>query len=56
MNMLYKLSEAGRDTWENKVKPLLCRYGFGNVWQYQTEGDDIQFLQIFKQRLIDCCA
>ena len=46
--MLYKLSEAGRDTWANKVKQLLCRYGFGNVWQYQTVGDDIKFFQILK--------
>ena len=54
--MLYKLSEAGRDTWANKVKHLLYRYGFGNVWQYQTVGDDIKFLKIFKQRLLDCYA
>ena len=56
-NSLYKMlkqySDLGGQNWSMKVRNLLYRYGFGDVWLQQSVGDVNHFLSIFKQRLID---
>ena len=52
--MLKNLDESGRITWVTHVKDLLFRYGFGIVWLTENVGDDDVFINVFKQRLIDC--
>ena len=53
-DMLFKLDNAGRDTWATSVKQLLYSFDFGYVWLAQGAGDHQIFLNTFKQRLIDC--
>ncbi|XP_071115244.1 uncharacterized protein [Haliotis cracherodii] len=52
--LMKKLDECGRITWATHVKYLLDIYGFGNVWFEQNIGDVKCFLQLFRQRLLDC--
>ena len=52
--MLKNIDEAGRITWATHVKDLSFRYGFGIVWLTENVGDDNLFINVFKQRLIDC--
>ena len=33
----------------------LYKYGFGYVWEANTVGDINRFVDVFKQRLKDCC-
>ena len=37
------------------MKALLYKYGFGYVWEANTVGDINRFVDVFKQRLKDCC-
>ena len=52
--MLRRLDEVGRITWATKLRILLCKYGFGNVWNSGGVGNEKLFIHIFKQRLFDC--
>ena len=54
-NMLRSLSEAGKLTWASHMKALLYKHGFGYVWEANTVGDINRFVDVFKQRLKDCC-
>jgi hypothetical protein len=51
--MLLGVDERGKPCWVSDVKNILCRTGYMYVWQFQGVGDEIMFLKIFKQRLID---
>jgi len=53
-SMLKDMDDRGKVTWATKVKDLIFRNGFGNVWEAQKVGNKKNFLRIFKQRLIDC--
>ena len=37
------------------MKALLYKHGFGYVWEANTVGDINRFVDVFKQRLKDCC-
>ncbi len=52
--MLYKLDCNGRYTWASNVRKCLSLYGFSHVWDNQGVGCVNNFLQCFKQRIIDC--
>jgi hypothetical protein len=52
--MLKRLHESGRKTWAGSIKDLLFKFGFGYVWVSHDVGDDVNFINIFKQRLTDC--
>ena len=52
--MLKQIDESGRITWVTHVKNLIYRYGFGIVWISENVGDEDVFINVFKQRLIDC--
>ena len=52
--MMYVLSQNGRINWASKIKNLLCKYGFGNVWEQQSVNDAKLFLEEFRIRLEDC--
>jgi hypothetical protein len=49
-----QLDENGRNTWSTKVKILLSKYGFADVWLYQGVANVDLFLNTFKQRIRDC--
>lgn len=52
--MLYSTeNEQNNNVWTSKVKNLLQRNGFAEVWQYPNSVDVKLFLPILKQRLID---
>ena len=51
-----KYDDSGKISWATHVKMLLYKYGFGHVWLSQGVGDEIMFLNNFKQRLSDCFA
>ncbi|MCG8046233.1 MAG: reverse transcriptase family protein, partial [Candidatus Thiodiazotropha endolucinida] len=42
-----------KSNWASSVKELLCRLGFGEVWDYQGVGNISAFLKQFKQRVRD---
>lgn len=52
--MLRSLTEAGKVTWASHIRTLLFMYGFGYVWEANTVGDSISFVNMFKQRIKDC--
>ncbi|KAH3891876.1 hypothetical protein DPMN_015986 [Dreissena polymorpha] len=52
--MLKSIDDAGRICWATKVKSILFTYGFGYVWISQEIGDCDMFINVFRNRLIDC--
>lgn len=52
--VLFDLDIKGKISWATHIKRTLFQYGFGYVWEQQGVGDLRRFLQVFKQRLIDC--
>ena len=52
--MLRSQAAAGKSNWAEKIRLLLYQHGFGYVWEADTVGDAQRFINIFKQRLIDC--
>jgi hypothetical protein len=52
--MLCYLDEKGKKNWVTKVRECLYRFGFGIVWKNQGVGRENVFVQVFKQRLVDC--
>ena len=52
-NMLLYLHDLGKKTWTYRVKELLCRNRFGDVWLQQNVEHLNRFVSIFKQRLLD---
>ena len=48
------LAERGKVSWAGRVKELLLRQGFGEVWYNQGVGDEKKFLRTFFQYLKDC--
>ena len=48
------LAERGKVSWAGRVKELLLKQGFGEVWYNQGVGDEKKFLRTFSQRLKDC--
>ena len=48
------LAERGKVSWSGRVKELLLKQGFGEVWYNQGVGDEKKFLRTFSQRLKDC--
>ena len=44
----------GRKNWLTNVKQILCDYGFNNVWDNPETCYTKAFINIFKQRAIDC--
>ena len=53
-NMLRSFSDSGKINWASKVRSLLYRYGFGYVWEANTVGDGVNFVNVFRQRVKDC--
>ena len=51
--MLTNLDEQGKVNWASKTKEILYSAGFGLVWEEQGVGNEREFLNIFKKRLID---
>jgi hypothetical protein len=54
--MLLNHDSVGRTNWASKVKNILFKYGFGDIWFGQGVGDRRSFLYIFKQRIVDCAT
>lgn len=54
-NMLRNLSIAGKRNWASNVRFLLYKYGFGYVWEADTIGNSVLFVNTFRQRIKDCC-
>ena len=48
-----KRSTPRQESWLNKVKNLLDKNGFSDVWTYPNSVNKKKFLPIFKRRLID---
>jgi hypothetical protein len=44
----------GRQNWASYVKSLLCKVGFGYLWEMQHVENEKLFLAEFSQRLYDC--
>ena len=54
--MSKSLDEVGRKAFISKIRHLLCIYGFNDVWESQGIANDKIFLDLFKQRIKDCCV
>ncbi len=54
IHVVKRIDEVVRTTWATKVKNLLFKFGFGNVWLSHEVGDVSAFLMVFKQRIIHC--
>ena len=52
--MLFDLDAKGKKNWATGVRLKLYQYGFGEVWVNQSVGDSKVFINVFRQRLIDC--
>jgi hypothetical protein len=52
-NMLLAVDRQGKQCWVSLVKNVLCQTGFMYVWLFQGAGDELSFLRLFKNRLID---
>ena len=48
------LAERGKVSWAGRVKELLLKQGFGEVWYNQGVADEKKFLRTFSQRLKEC--
>ena len=44
------LAERGKVSWAGRMKELLLKQGFGEVWYNQGVGDGKRFLRTFSQR------
>ena len=53
-SMLRRFDDAGKKTWTSYIRLLLFENGFGYVWLSNEVGDELNFINIFKQRLKDC--
>ena len=51
--MLYSNDESNRRNWASEIKDDLCRSGSGHVWHFQGVGNEVSFIQVFKERLTD---
>ena len=47
------LAEQGKECWAGRVRDLLMRHGFGEVWVNQGVGQEKKFLREFVSRLRD---
>ena len=47
------MNECNRRNWTSEIKDLLCISGFGHVWYFQGAGNEVSFIQMFKERLTD---
>jgi hypothetical protein len=52
--MLHEMDANGKINWVTEVKNLLFKYGFGYVFVMQEVGNIDLFINIFKNRLLDC--
>ena len=52
--MFPEYGRKGQVSWVGKVKELLLKQGFGEVWYNQGVGDEKKFLRTFSRRLKDC--
>ena len=50
----YKDSLKGKKNWVSNVKKLLYDYGFIIVFDNQAVVNEVVFLTMFKQRILDC--
>ena len=48
------LSKEGKNSWANKVKYVLCSFGFGEAWVNQGVGNPNLFLYEFTERVKVC--
>ena len=55
-NMLRSLAATGKVKWASNVRSLLYKHGFGYVWEADTIGDGVQFINSFRQQIKDCSA
>jgi len=58
MQTVYKISYKdcikGKKNWVSNVKKLMYDYGFNYVFDNQTVVNEVVFLSMFKQKIIDC--
>jgi len=58
MQTVYKISYEdclkGKNNWVSNIKQLLYDYGFNYVFDNQTVVNEVVYLGMFKQRIIDC--
>ena len=57
MQTVYKISYENclkGNKWVSNVKKLLYDYGFNYVFDNQTVVNEVVFLSMFKQRILDC--
>ena len=53
-SMLLLLHENGKFCWASQVRKTLYEHGFGIAWNQQGVQSPNVFLNVFKQRLLDC--
>ena len=49
-----ELHSNNKNSWAGRVHKLLDEYGFSDVWANPFSSNDKYFVQIFRQRVIDC--
>ena len=52
--MLFDLDVKGKKNWVTQIRTCLYEHGFGYVWLNQGVENLKQFINIFRQRLVDC--
>lgn len=52
-DMLLRQDRAGKNNWVTNIRNILCKIGFGIVWEMQNPGNINMFLTSFKTRLQD---
>ena len=53
-NMLLSVLNCGQFCWASRMHQVLYKFGVGFVWENQGVHTPEAFIQVFKQRLIDC--
>ena len=52
--LLLERDVAGKKIWVTHIRELLCKNGFGYVWNEQTVENNEEFIRCFTQRHKDC--
>ena len=53
-NMPLSVHNSGQFCWASRMHQVLYKFGVGFVWENQGVHTPEAFIQVFKQRLIDC--
>ena len=52
--MLMIQCNAGRKNWASDIKTMLYSFGYGYVWENQSDFKDVKLIDEFKMRMLDC--